>query len=223
MAQRMKRPNVSPNMAALRSYRTRRQAASSMPATAVPSARPAYFEDTWYSFAVREIGLRTIYCAPSKVYHVQGVSKGTDVETETGLKRFQKINHPKFKKRWAKAFAKHGDEQVDVDLQKDRTANGRVLVISWTLARPDHDTGSFPLLQEMKLLQAQGMKVTHILGNCAYMGRYNEDLCRQGIKCIHAPFASSIEGFLIQRDTEFDLIYVCDYTMLEKIAEPIRN
>ncbi|WP_299323399.1 glycosyltransferase [Parasphingopyxis sp.] len=187
------------------------------------SLRPAYFEDTWYSFAVRELGLRTIYCAPSKVYHVQGVSNGVDTDTNTGLKRFQKINHPKFKQRWAKAYAAHGDEWDREDLQKDRTASGRALVISWTLARPDHDAGSFALLQEMRMLQSLGMKVTHLPGNCAYMGRYNEDLYRQGIECIHAPFASSVEDFLIQRGSEFDMVYVCNYTTLEPLIDPIRK
>lgn len=185
--------------------------------------KPAYFEDTWYSFAVRELGLRTIYCALSKVYHVQGVSNGVDTETTTGLKRFQKINHPKFKRRWSRAYAVHGDEWVDTDLQKDRKALGRVLVISWTLARPDNDAGSFALVQEMKLLQRLGMKVTHMPANCAYLGRYNLDLRRQGIECIHAPFASSVEDFLIQRGSEFDLVYVCNYTTMGPLVEPIRK
>lgn len=185
--------------------------------------RPAYFEDTWYSFAVRELGLRTIYCAPSKVYHVQGVSNGVDEDTDTGLKRFQKINHPKFKQRWAKAYATHGDEWDEADLQKDRTATARVLAISWTLARPDHDGGSFALMQEMKMMQALGMKVTHLPGNCAYMGRYNEDLYRHGIECIHAPFATSVEDFLIQRGSEFDMIYVYDYATLDPLIDPIRD
>lgn len=185
--------------------------------------RPAYFEDTWYSFAVRELGLRTIYCAPSEVYHVQGVSNGVDENTDTGLKRFQKINHPKFKQRWARAYASHGDEWDREDLQKDRTATGRVLAISWTLARPDHDAGSFALLQEMKMMQALGMKVTHLPGNCVYMGRYNQDLYRHGIECIHAPFASSVEDFLIQRGSEFDMVYVYDYATLEPLIEPIRK
>lgn len=185
--------------------------------------RPAYFEDTWYSFAVRELGLRTIYCAPSKVYHVRGVSNGLDPNTSTGLKRFMNINQPKFQRRWAKAFASHGEERVDVDLQKDRRVAGRALVISWMLARPDHDAGNLALLQEMKMLQALGMKVTHLPGNCAYLGRYNEDLYRQGIECIHMPFASSVEDFLIQRGSEFDMVYVCDYATLDPLIELIRK
>ena len=36
-------------------------------------------------------------------------------------------------------------------------------------------------------------------------------------------FASSVEDFLIQRGSEFDMVYVCDYATLDPLIELIRK
>ena len=184
---------------------------------------PAYFEDTWYSFAVRELGMRTIYCAPSKVYHTRGVSNGDDVSTETGLKRFQTINHPKFKRRWAQRFAHHGEPRVDIDLQKDRTARGRVLFTAWDFPRPDQSAGDYAIMQDMLMFRALGFKVTYLAENLKYFGRYTEDLQRLGIECVYAPFAMSAQEFLERRGGEFDIIWVNYHFVLDRMLPAIRR
>lgn len=184
--------------------------------------RPAYYEDTWYSFAVRELGLRTIYCALSIVYHAQGLSNGTDVETETGLKRYQKINEPKFKRRWSNVFRDHGAEGVNPDLQKDRRARGRVLVLDWSLPRPDHDAGGFAAVQEMRLFQALGYKVTFFAVNLANLGNYTLDLNRLGIETVTAPFAIDITEFLVRRGEEFDIVLINRHNVGAPIIDTVR-
>lgn len=185
--------------------------------------RPAYYEDTWYSFAVRELGLRTIYCALSVVYHAQGISNGTDVETETGLKRFQKINEPKFRRRWSGAFRDHGPEGVDADIQKDRRARGRVLVLDWSIPRPDNDAGSFAAVQEMRLFQGLGYKVTFFAVNLANLGSYTLDLNRLGIETITAPFAVDVAEFLDRRGDEFDIVLINRHNVGEPIVDTVRT
>lgn len=185
--------------------------------------RPAYFEDSWYSFDVRELGLRTIYCALSKVYHVEGASNGIDVNAETGLKRFQKINHPKFKRRWASVYEKHGDPGKNRDQQKDRTAQMRVLMLGWSTPTPDQDAGSYGTVEEIRLLQRLGGKITFAPINGKYMGRYTEELQRMGVECVHQPFFNSIEELLQARGREFDAIWVCHYSFLEPLISKIRQ
>jgi GT2 family glycosyltransferase/glycosyltransferase involved in cell wall biosynthesis len=185
--------------------------------------RPAYFEDTWYSFAVRDKGFRTVYCATSKVYHFEGISNGRDVNTTTGLKRFQEINRPKFKRRWAKAFQGFGEEGKAPDLEKDRGVQGRVLFIDWQYPRPDMDAGSFAAVQEMRLARALGLKITFVPLNLAYMGRYTEDLHRLGIETVHAPFALSLDNFLRARGGEFDAIYITRYNVAEMSLPAIKE
>ncbi len=40
----------------------------------------------------------------------------------------------------------------------------------------------------MRLLQKLGFKLTFIAQNLAYIGNYTEDLQRQGVECLYAPF-----------------------------------
>ncbi|MCA1748794.1 MAG: glycosyltransferase, partial [Sphingomonadales bacterium] len=184
---------------------------------------PAYFEDTWYSFAVREAGYRTIYCATSEVYHVRGVSNGEDVDTKVGLKRFQKINHPKFKRRWHRSFASHASMDVGADSAKDGTAKGRVLMIGWEIPMPDQNAGSYSTVQEIRMLQDLGFKVTFLPANLAYFGRYTEDMQRMGVECIHAPFYISVEQFLADRGGEYDVVLASYYRILDPIEPSIRR
>ncbi|MCA1749974.1 MAG: glycosyltransferase family 2 protein, partial [Sphingomonadales bacterium] len=184
---------------------------------------PAYFEDTWYSFAVREAGYRTIYCATSTVYHTRGVSNGLDPDSETSVKRFQTINHPKFKRRWHQAYKQHGDYDGDAMLEKDRTAKKRVLMIGWRVPRPDQDAGSYSTLREMAMLRDLGCKLTFLPTNLEYAGRYSEALQRRGVECLHAPFAMSVKDFLAERGGEFDLVLVSRYTILRPHIRAIRE
>ncbi|WP_143747368.1 glycosyltransferase family 2 protein, partial [Marinibacterium profundimaris] len=71
---------------------------------------PMYFEDTDFSFKVREAGYRTWFVPSSVIYHFEGMTSGTDTGSSTGYKRFQEVNRPKFKRRWAAAYAGFGTQ-----------------------------------------------------------------------------------------------------------------
>ena len=60
---------------------------------------PMYFEDTDFAFKLRAAGYTTWFVPASVVYHYEGMTSGTD--TGAGFKRFQELNRPKFKRRWA--------------------------------------------------------------------------------------------------------------------------
>ena len=81
-------------------------------------------------------------------------------------------------------------------------------VIDAETPQPDRDAGSYAILQEMRLLQALGFKVTFVADNAAYLGRYTDDLARDGIECCFAPFVSSPAELIEKRGDEFDLVYV---------------
>ena len=95
---------------------------------------PMYFEDTDLAFKVREAGYSTWFVPSSQVYHFEGMTSGTDVST--GFKKYQEVNRPKFKRRWARAFGQFGTEGTAPDLEKDRGIVGRVLFIDYAPAAP---------------------------------------------------------------------------------------
>src|SRR6185436_15497475 len=76
---------------------------------------PAYYEDTDLAFRARESGFKTVYTPFSEVFHFEGQSNGTSVES--GIKRFQAVNESKFRASWAHAYragARLGRESPDL-------------------------------------------------------------------------------------------------------------
>jgi FkbM family methyltransferase len=181
---------------------------------------PAYFEDTDLAFKTRAIGKKVVYAPQSVVYHVDGLSADDAGESR---KRTQDINKPTFKRRWVFAYQQNGAEGHQVDLAKDRNVPLRALVIDHQVPRPDQDAGSYAAIQEMRLLQSLGCKVTFLPLNFAHLGGYTTMLQRLGVECIHAPFATSVQEFLTERGSEFDLIYITRYTAARQVLEDVRR
>lgn len=184
---------------------------------------PAYFEDTDLCFKVRDAGYRSYFAPTSVVYHFEGISNGTDVNTTTGLKRYQEINRPKFKRKWAGAVKHNGDEGKNPDLAKDRGIIGRVLFIDYQTPKPDIDAGGYAAVQEMRLVQSLGYKVSFMATNVAYMGRYDDELNRLGIETLYAPFYLSVDQLLEQRGQEFDVVYLTRYYVGRHCIPSIRK
>lgn len=181
---------------------------------------PAYFEDTDLAFRVRERGLKTVYTPFSQVIHFEGISSGTSITA--GAKRYQEINKPKFKKRWASSLSGNGAFGKDVELAKDRNIRFRVLVIDANTPRPDIDAGSYAAIQEMRLLQSLGCKLTFMSERTDWAGKYTQALQRAGIECLYAPFVGSVNEVLETRGAEFDLIYITRYWVAEHHLAAIR-
>jgi len=182
---------------------------------------PAYFEDTDLAFKVREAGYKTVFAPLSVVYHFEGISSGTDVAS--GTKRYQEINRPKFKQKWIHQCRYNGDEGKDVDLNKDRGITLRALVIDYQTPRPDIDAGSYAAIQEIRLLQSLGFKVTFVPENFAYLGNYTECLQRLGIEVLYAPFAYSMQSVLEKRGPEFDVVYITRYYVARNHLSLVRQ
>lgn len=182
---------------------------------------PMYFEDTDFSFKIRNAGYKTYFVPSSVVYHFEGMTSGTD--TSSGFKRYQEENRPKFKRRWAKAYASHSKEGQMPDLEKDRGIVGRVLFVDYASPREDRDAGSYAARREIELVQSLGYKVTFLPHNLAHLGSYTEEMERNGIEMIHAPFYLSLAEFLEKRASEFDAIYITRYYVAQDVIPLIRE
>lgn len=182
---------------------------------------PMYFEDTDYAFKVRDAGYATYFVPSSIVYHHEGVTSGTD--TREGFKRFQEVNRPKFKRTWSRAYSNNGIEGNEPDLEKDRKILGRVLFLDYASPRPDRDAGSYAALQEIKLVQSLGYKVTFLAENLAHMGKYTDALQKMGVEVPVAPFYRSVNEFLSKRGQEFDAFYITRFYIADNYISTIRK
>ncbi len=183
---------------------------------------PAYYEDTDLAFKIREMGYKTVYVPHSVVVHFEGMSNGRDISK--GIKRFQDVNSRKFRAKWIDIYQGNGEaSQAAVPRNKDRNVTYRVLMIDYAIPRPDQDAGSFAALQEIRMLQANGCKVSFVADNLAYMGKYTERLHRMGVETFYAPFSTSVEQILEQRGKEFDIVYITRYDIAEHHLPAVRK
>ncbi len=181
-----------------------------------PEFSPAYYEDTDLAFKVRQAGLTVRYSPLARVIHHEGVSNGGDTSAAQGLKRYQEINGPLFRRKWAEAFRPSGaPSYAEAERLKDRGILGRALFLDHDTPRPDRDAGGHAALVEMELLHSLGWKISFLPGNLAWLGSYTEALQRRGIEVLHAPFVLSLEQLLRDRGGEFDLVYITRYTVAE--------
>ena len=182
---------------------------------------PMYFEDTDFAFKVREAGYKTWFVPSSVVYHHEGMTSGTD--TSSGLKRFQEVNRPKFKRRWAREFSSFGQEGVRPDLEKDRGIVGRVLFVDYSTPLADRDAGSYAALEEIKLVQSLGYKVTFLPMNMGHLGRYTAELQKMGVEVIYAPFFTNPAEYLQKHAADFDAFYITRYYVAREVLPHIRR
>jgi GT2 family glycosyltransferase/glycosyltransferase involved in cell wall biosynthesis len=182
---------------------------------------PMYFEDTDFAFKIRDAGYSTWFVPSSVVYHYEGMTSGTD--TSTGFKRYQEVNRPKFKRQWAKAYAGFSKDGHKPDLEKDRGIVGRVLFLDYTTPRPDQDAGSYAALQEIKMVQSLGYKVSFLPMNMAHLGRYTDDLQKLGVEMIYAPFFMTPGEYLEKHAAEFDAFYITRYYVAQQALTQLRT
>ena len=183
--------------------------------------KPMYFEDTDLSFKVRDKGYKTYFIPSSIVYHYEGLTSGND--TNSGFKRFQEVNRPKFKRMWRDAFSKNSPDGTLPDIEKDRGIIGRVLFIDYATPKQDQDAGSYAAIQEIKLVQSLGYKVTFLPKNIAYLGSYTNYLNSIGVEVITSPFYPDINSFLSQRANEFDCAYITRYYVAKDTIPKLRK
>ena len=182
---------------------------------------PAYYEDTDFAFKVKAAGLRVVYAALCNVVHDEGQSHGTDLTT--GIKQYQAVNSEHFKAKWNDSFKNLGKEGEELNIQKDRGIEFRVLFIDATTPEPNKNAGSYAAIQEVKLFQSLGAKVTFIPENLAYWNEYTKDLQRLGVEAIYAPYFYRVEEFINKRISEFDLIYITRNEVASRYIDTIKN
>lgn len=178
---------------------------------------PAYYEDVDLAFKVREAGRTVVYEPSATVVHFEGQSHGTD--TASGVKRHQVLNAPLFKRTWAHRMP----PQIPTPMALDRGVNARVLFVLVEVPRTDVDAGSFVAVEEIRLIQALGAKVTLLPRSMEYLPRYTEVVQAMGVEVVHAPFFPSMEAFLQARGGEFDAVYITRYQLAEALLPAIRR
>ncbi len=181
---------------------------------------PAYYEDADLAFAVRAAGRKVFYQPASTVVHFEGQTSGTDLAS--GVKRHQVVNKETFAAKWSPALLDHRANGVAPELERDRWANLRVLVIEACMVTPDHDAGSVRMMAILEILVSLRCKVTFVADNLEHRQPYVSQLQQRGVEVLFHPFVRSITDLLSKRGSEFDMIVISRHYIAVKHIDAIR-
>ena len=181
---------------------------------------PAYYEDADLAFAVRAAGRKVFYQPLSTVVHFEGQTSGTD--TSEGVKQHQVANRETFAAKWSSALASHEVNGVRVELERDRSAVRRILVIEACMLTPDQDAGSVRTLAMLEILTSLNCKITFIADNLEFRQPYVAELQRRGVEVLFSPYVDSVAKLLDQRGNEFNMVLMARHYVAIKHIETVR-
>lgn len=150
------------------------------------------------------------------------MSSGTDLTS--GIKSYQVINNQKLITRWADFLSGHRQNGVEPDLEKDRNAKYRVLVVDHFLPTPNKDAGSVTAFNLLVLLREMGFQITFIAeSSLAYDDLYVTNLQKIGVEVLYAPYIEGVEHHLIMAGTKYDLIFLFRPLVANKYIDLVRR
>jgi GT2 family glycosyltransferase/glycosyltransferase involved in cell wall biosynthesis len=168
--------------------------------------RPAYYEDTDLAFRVREVGLKCFYQPAAEVVHFEGVTSGTD--TSGGVKRYQIVNQGTFAERWRDALPQQPTAGSRPELAREHRVRGRVLIVDACTPEPDKDSGSVRMVNLMRLLVADGWKVSFLPENRQYLPRYTRALQQLGVEALYLPWIADVPGWFAEHGPHLDAVFL---------------
>ena len=182
---------------------------------------PAYYEDTDLAFRVREAGKKVFYQPRAVVVHFEGQSSGTDVTQ--GIKKYQVINQQTFLARWRSVLSKHRINGLMPQLERDRYAKRRVLVVDACMLTPDQDSGSLRMFEMLGLMAKMGAKVTFLADNLEYRDPYVSQIQALGVEVIYHPVQSNVTRFLERHAVEYEVIFLSRATVAIKHVDTVKR
>jgi GT2 family glycosyltransferase/Tfp pilus assembly protein PilF len=202
---------------------------------------PAYYEDTDLCFSIRKLGYRVRYCPHARVFHHEGATAGTDLNS--GFKKYQNLNAPTFRGKWAKELALQCPQNPDLIYRfSNRHRGKRILIIDDLPPLPDRAAGSLRLFHTANQLLHLGCQVTyaHLMGRDLdpTARKYMKDFRSRGVEFIwfeyetwwpirESPTVKPILRRLIQAlelpRRNFDLVYICFWHIASYFLDFIRE
>ncbi len=183
---------------------------------------PAYYEDTDLCFAVRDAGYKVIYQPEARVIHHGGASAGKDVDSDSGYKKFQRINQQKFVEKWKQTLSEsHFSGPSELYRARERGVTQRILVVDHYVPTFDKDSGSLRMFNILKILVSMGFKVIFWPDNGACDVRYVQELQRLGIETLYA--FPDFEKFIMENGRHIDFALLSRPTVAPNYLDLVRE
>jgi GT2 family glycosyltransferase len=186
---------------------------------------PAYYEDADLCFGIRSMGYRVVYQPRSEVVHYEGLSSGTELSGD-GMKRYQDVNRPKFRAKWADDLMLHmHNDPALVPFAARRLKGGQtILIVDSYVPLYDKEAGSLRLFTLIEILREANYHVVFLPDNYAAMQPYTSELQAMGVEVLHHipggnSWRQALDGILPM----LDYVWICRPQLYEKYAPLIRR
>lgn len=188
---------------------------------------PAYCEDSDLAFEVRKKGLKVVYQPKSVVVHYEGISNGTDVTSNVGLKHYQVKNNIKLKEKWEeelKLLPSNKTNKLNITC-RDRIHNKKVvLFVDHYVPEYDKDAGSRTTFQYLKMLVEKGYVVKFLGDNFYNKEPYTSTLQQMGIEVLYGiDYKNSILDWIMENKENIDIAYLNRPHITKKYIDFIKN
>lgn len=172
--------------------------------------RPAYYEDADLCFGVRSLGYRIVYQPRAEVVHYEGLTSGDE---RAGVKRFQEINRPKFREKWATELGtRFENNHANVMPAWRRGAPGKtMLIVDSFVPMYDHEAGSQRMQHIVAMLCAAGYRVVFLPDNYAPLQPYTAELQQMGVEVLH-----HVDGGKTQQEALDDVLPLVDVAWISR-------
>ena len=183
---------------------------------------PGYYEDADLCFAIRSLGYRVLYQPRSEVRHYEGASSGT--QTDSGMKRYQEINRPKFVAKWSDVLQDHyeNNAQIVPFAARRLRAGETILVIHSYVPMHDKEAGSNRLFAILRILRGIGYRVMFLPDNYACIEPYASELEALGIEVLyHTDRGRSCDEALDEVLPLLDYAWICRPELFHKYHDHI--
>jgi GT2 family glycosyltransferase/glycosyltransferase involved in cell wall biosynthesis len=203
---------------------------------------PAYYEDTDLCFCVRKFGYKVYFNPFSKVIHHEGATAGTDLNS--GFKKFQVINHPKFVEKWKAELDKQYPNNPKLRYKfSDRNKGKRILIIDDIPPLPDRAAGALRHYHTLNEMLNLGYKVTyvHLMGK-QYLDesgvKYLTEFKMRGVEFIWfnyeywyffretenaKSYIKTLINSLELKERDFDFVYIAFWHIAEYFIDLIKS
>ncbi|QBF81854.1 glycosyltransferase [Shewanella maritima] len=169
---------------------------------------PAYYEDTDFCFALRDLGYKTVFQPQSVVTHFEGKSHGTN--TASGLKAYQVTNQKKFREKWHNILrTEHSANGQGGFVARDRSRNKKsILLIDHYVPWYDQDAGSRSTFMYVKFFVDAGYNVKFIGDNFYPHQPYTQVLESMGVEVLYGGhYAENWRGWFLEHQSFIDVVY----------------
>ena len=167
---------------------------------------------------IRKAGRKVLYQPRSVIVHFGANTSGRRQAASDREKDRELLC-----RRWGESLGGPGFSGALAGASRGDDRKSRILAIEARMLAPDQDSGSYRMVELLKVLRELDYKVTFAAANLEYREPYVGDLQERGIEVLYRPYVASIEEYLRIKGKQFGTIVLCRVDLAKWLIDTVRR